>query len=102
MKTVLIATIGMLAATGTANAEQPPPAERDAAPPPSLFQLQRRPTPDTSMPGSTGPATPMMSQRRGNRLEQYYAAELRRCETLGDSSRRLACKESVREKFGEM
>jgi hypothetical protein len=101
-KTMLIAGLGMLTGVGTAAmAEQPQPAERDAAPAP-LFQLQRRPTPDTSMPGSTGPAIPMPVQRRGHRLEQSYTAELRRCETLGDTRRRLACKDAVREKFADM
>jgi hypothetical protein len=102
VKSMLIAGLGMLSGVGTAIAEPLQPAEGDPTQPPPLFQLQRRPTPDTSMPGSTGPATPILAQRRGNRLEQHYAAELRRCETVGDTRQRLACKDSVREKFGDM
>jgi hypothetical protein len=103
MKAMLMAGFGMLAGMGMAAAQQPKPAAGDAqAQPAPLFQLQRRPTPDTSMPGSTGPGAPMVSRRNDNRIEQYYAAELRRCETLGDVTRRLACKDSVRDKFGEM
>lgn len=107
MKAMLMAGFGVLAGVvtfGSALAEQPrtPSREGASAQPAPLFQLQRRPTPDTSMPGSTGPVNPMLTRRNSNRVEQYYAAELRRCETIGDAAQRLACKDSVRDKFGEM
>ena len=90
---------GALAQTETPRAVTPEAKDAQAAP---LFQLKRRPTPDTTMPGSTSPGNPMTTRRNTNRIEQYYAAELRRCETIGDSAQRLACKDSVRDKFGEM
>lgn len=60
-------------------------------------------TPDTTMPGSTSPgyvkpARPAYSTRE----ERYFAAELRKCEAVGDPTERLACKNSVRDRFGEM
>jgi hypothetical protein len=60
-------------------------------------------TPDTTMPGSTSPgyvkpARPAYSTRE----ERYFAAELRKCEAVGDPTERLACKSSVRDRFGEM
>jgi hypothetical protein len=105
MRAMLMTGLGLLAMAGTAaHAEDlraPATEARDAQPAP-LFQLKRRPTPDTTMPGSTSPGNPMTTRRNSNRVEQYYAAELRRCETIGDTTQRLACKDSVRDKFGEM
>ena len=103
MKAMLMATLGLMAGAGVA-AEPPKPMSRElrVAQPAPLFQLQRRSTPDTSTPGSTAPGNPMSKRRYSTRTDQYYAAELRRCETIGDVTERLACKDSVRDKFGEM
>ena len=109
MKTMLMAGFAVLASTIAAAAEQPQVPDENsgvdssaAARPMLLLLAERRSTPDTSMPGSTAPGNPMASRRHSTRMEQYYAAELRRCETLGDTSERLACKDSVRDKYGEM
>lgn len=109
MKTMLMAGFAVLASTMAVAAEQPQAPgkvsrvdSRAADRPMPILLAQRRSTPDTSMPGSTAPGNPMASRRYSSRMEQYYAAELRRCETLGDTSERLACKDSVRDKYGEM
>jgi hypothetical protein len=75
----------------------------DVVEPPALRLAQRRSTPDTSTPGSTAPGNPLIPRPRYvPRQQQYYAAELRKCEAIGESSERLACKNSVRSKFDEM
>jgi hypothetical protein len=111
MKALMIAGVAMMAAGAAVQAEQPKPkpgrAEvvRPAPPVQSApwFLSQRRSTPDTSMPGSTAPVNPVVGRPTyASQQEQYYAAELRRCETFGEASERLACKNSVRNKFGEM
>lgn len=105
MKALLIAGMAVMSASWAAYAEQPKLQTRDAqlVKPAPLFLSQRRSTPDTSMPGSTAPGKPVTNRPAYvSQQEQYFAAELRRCETLGVSAERLACKNSVRSKFGEM
>lgn len=104
MKALLITGVAMAALGGPA-AAAPQPETQDAqlVQPAPVFLAQRRSTPDTSMPGSTGPANPV--DRRPayvSQKDRYYAAELRRCETIGVSEERRACKNSARSKFGEM
>lgn len=111
MKVLMIAGVAMMVAGAAVQAEQPKPKPGRAesvqpAPPvqPSpWFLSQRRSTPDTSTPGSTAPGNSVVNRPTyASQQEQYYAAELRRCETIGEASERLACKNSVRSKFGEM
>jgi hypothetical protein len=105
MRALLIAGVAVMSASGTVFAEPPKLNARDVqlVKPAPLFLAQRRSTPDTSTPGSTAPGN-----QGGNRpayvsrQDQYYAAELRRCETLGETAERLACKNSARSKLGEM
>ena len=105
MKALLLAGVAVMSAGGSVFADPPKQNTRDAqlVQPAPLFLPQRRSTPDTSMPGSTAPGN------QGNnrpayvsRQDQYYAAELRRCETIGETAERLACKNSARNKLGEM
>ncbi len=105
MRTLLVGVVAVMSASATAFAEEPKPRARDAqliqADP--LFLPERRSTPDTSTPGSTAPGNPVNTRPAYvSQQDQYYAAELRRCETMGAAAERLACKNSVRNKFGEM
>ena len=101
MKIWLSAATAIFAANGAAVAQPSGPVE--AAKPPPLLLAQRRSTPDTSTPGSTAPGYPMNTRPNYvSRQEQFFAAELRKCETLGEAAQRIACKESVRERYGEM
>lgn len=107
MKALLIAGVAVMSATGTAFvfAEQPDVKAEDARSAQSvpLFMTERRSTPDTSTPGSTAPGNPAsMRPAYVSQQAQYYAAELRRCESMGEAAQRRACKNSVRNKFGEM
>jgi hypothetical protein len=105
MKTLLIAGMAVMSASWAADAAQPKFQSRDAqvVKPAPLFLSQRRSTPDTSTPGSTAPGNPVTNRPAYiSQQEQYYAAELRRCETIGEAAERLACKNAVRNKFGEM
>ncbi|HEX7812625.1 MAG TPA: hypothetical protein VF460_12010 [Burkholderiales bacterium] len=104
MKALLITGVAVMSASWGVHAD-PKLQVQDAqlVKPAPWFLSQRRSTPDTSTPGSTAPGNPV--NRRPayvSQQEQYYAAELRRCETLGVAAERLACKNSVRNKFGEM
>ena len=75
----------------------------EAAKPVPQVLVQRRSTPDTSTPGSTAPGHPIVNRPNYvSRQEQYFAAELRKCETIGETAQRLACKESARDRYGEM
>lgn len=102
---LLIAGALVISASGAAFADLPNPKAKEAqlVKPLSLFLTQRRSTPDTSTPGSTAPGNPVNSRRAYvSQKEQYYAAELRRCETIGEPGERAACKNSARSKLGEM
>lgn len=94
------AVVGAVHAMTMAQPAHAGPADADR----SATQLaQRRATPDTSTPGSTAPGFAI--QRRPAYVSQEdrrFAAELRGCESLGDATKRLACKEAVRERYGEM
>jgi hypothetical protein len=105
MRALLIAGVAVMSAGGTVFAESPKQKPRDVqlVQPAPLFLPQRRSTPDTSTPGSTAPGNQVNNRRAYvSREDQYYAAELRRCETLGEPAERLACKNSARSKLGEM
>lgn len=109
MKALLIAGMVMVSAGGMAHAGQPKARVNESAneaqlvKPAPLFLSQRRSTPDTSTPGSTAPGHPAISRPAySSQKEQYYAAELRRCETIGETDERAACRNSARSKFGEM
>ncbi len=102
---LLIAGTLVMSATGAVAADPPNPKAKEAqlAKPLPLFLTQRRSTPDTSTPGSTAPGNPANSRPvYASQKEQYYAAELRRCETIGETAERAACRNSARSKFGEM
>lgn len=105
MKAFLIAGMTLVSASGMAGAEPPELKARDAQVVihPPLLLAQRRSTPDTSTPGSTAPGNPVTSRPAYvSQQVQEYAAELRKCETIGEAAQRLACKNSVRNRFGEM
>jgi len=103
MKMWLMAAGAIVAMNGLAVAEERATKSADAAATAPKALAQRRSTPDTSMPGSTAPGNPINTRPAYvTREAQYFAAELRRCETIGESSARIACKESVRNRFGEM
>lgn len=97
-----VATIAAMGGPAVAAGPAAPAAE-PARVTPLLLAQQRRSTPDTSMPGSTGPGNPILTRPNYvSRQDQYLAAELRKCETIGEATQRLACKDSVRNRFGEM
>lgn len=105
MKVVLTAGIAVMSISGAVFAGQSNLNAREAqlVQPAPLVLAQRRSSPDTSTPGSTAPGNPVNSRPAYlSQQEQYYAAELRRCETIGESAERLACKNTLRGKFGEM
>ncbi len=105
MKVVLIAGLAVMSLNGAVFAEASKREARDPQlkQPASFLLVQRRSSPDTSTPGSTAPGNPINSRPAYlSQQEQYYAAELRRCETIGESAERLACKNTLRGKFGEM
>lgn len=105
MKALLIAGMAVMSASWAVYAGQPKLQARDVqlVKPAPLFLSQRRSTPDTSTPGSTAPGKPVTNRPAYvSQQEQYFAAELRRCETIGEAAGRLACKNSIRNKFGEM
>ena len=107
MKVVLIASVVsvVISTSGAVSAEASELSAGDARSerPASLLLVQRRASPDTSTPGSTAPGNPVKSRPAYlSQQEQSYAAELRRCETIGEPAERLACKNSVRGKFSEM
>jgi hypothetical protein len=102
---LMMACAALAIVSGSALAATPKVGTQDAqlAQPAPMFLAQRRSTPDTSMPGSTGPANPVNTRPAYvSQKDQYYAAELRRCETIGAPEERRACKDSARSKFGEM
>lgn len=102
---LLIAGALVMSATGAVVADPPKPKARQAqlAKPLPLFLTQRRSTPDTSTPGSTAPGNPVNSRPvYASQKEQHYAAELRRCETIGETADRAACRNSALSRFGEM
>lgn len=106
MRTILLmAGALVMSATGAAVTDLPEPKAKEAqlAKPLPLFLTQRRSTPDTSTPGSTAPGTTVHSRPAyASQKEQYYAAELRRCEAIGETAERAACKNSARTRLGEM
>lgn len=105
MKTLLMAGVAMVSLNGPTLAATPKVGTQDAqlVQPAPMFLAQRRSTPDTSTPGSTGPANPVNTRPAYvSQKDQYYAAELRRCETIGVPEERRACKNSARSKFGEL
>lgn len=103
MRMWLIAAGAVLVVNGVAVAEERATRSADATTTAPKALSQRRSTPDTSTPGSTAPGNPINTRPAYVSQEaQYFAAELRRCETIGESSARIACKESVRNRYGEM
>ena len=106
MKTTLLIAGALMMSAGEVVCADLPKAKGEEAQvlkPSSLFLAQRRSTPDTSTPGSTAPGNPVKSRRAYvSQQEQYYAAELRRCETIGEADGRAACRNAAQSKFGEM
>jgi hypothetical protein len=103
MKAWLMAGATMAAIGSSAMATEPARVAESVKATPLLLAQQRRSTPDTSMPGSTGPGNPIPTRPNYvSRQDQYLAAELRKCETIGEATQRLACKDSARNRFGEM
>ena len=105
MKAYLITGMTLVSASGMAGAEPPDLKASDAqlVIPAPLLLAQRRSTPDTTTPGSTAPGNPVNTRPAYvSQQVQEYAAELRKCETIGEAVQRLACKNAVRNRFGEM
>lgn len=105
MKVVLMAGVTVMSINGAVFAGPSNLEERDAqlVQPVPLLPVQRRSSPDTSTPGSTAPGNTVRTRPAYlSQQEQYYAAELRRCETIGEPAERIACKNNLRGKFGEM
>ena len=102
MNSWLTAGMAVMAALDPAGASEPMRTS-DIVEPAPLVLAQRGSTPDTSSPGSTAPGTQFITRPSfATRQQQYFAAELRRCEAIGEPSERLACKRSVRSRFDEM
>lgn len=105
MKVVLTAGLAVMLINGAVFAGQSNLKGRDTQLVQSgpLLMVQRRSSPDTSTPGSTAPGNTVKTRPAYlSQQEQYYAAELRRCENIGEPAERLACKDTLRGKFGEM
>ena len=103
MKTWLMAAAAIVAFNGPAVAAERAAKSAGTATTAPKQIVQRRSTPDTSTPGSTAPGGPINTRPAYvSREAQYFAAEIRQCEIIGESAARLACKESVRDKYGEM
>jgi len=101
MKTLMMAGMAAVALGSGPPEPQPDGYEAREAVKPLLIAQGR--TPDTSTPGSTAPGN-LQRHRQAYvpRQERIYAAELRKCETLGNAEERLACKNSARDRYGEM
>jgi hypothetical protein len=103
MNAWLTAGMAVLAALDPVGVSVPGMRTADRVEPAPLVLAQRASTPDTSSPGSTAPGTQFITRPSyATRQQQYFAAELRRCEAIGEPSERLACKKSVRSKFDGM
>jgi hypothetical protein len=103
MKAIALTAGTLMMSAAGADLPKPTAEEAQPAKPLSLFLTQRRWTPDTSTPGSTAPGNAVNSRPvHASQKDQSYAAELRRCEAIGETAERAACRYSARSRFGEM